>query len=108
MNKIKWEQKETRDNKEDFRVSGVITDSNKNSISYSLAARPKRNTNLYIGQVSFRFGFAMRTVAQKEFGNVTDAQDFVESEFGRISSMLDGLVKSQMQDVLLDILKQAD
>ncbi len=106
-NKIKWESKKNRSDTPDFRAKGFIVDVNGDELSYSLAARPDRKTGLYIGQIRFSLGFSLMTVARKNgFSSVGDAINFVTEQFNAILVRFDGLVKSQMQDIGLEILKE--
>lgn len=91
----------------DYRTSGNIIDSNGDSIDWSVAARPKRRSDLYIGQVRMRVGFALMDIARRDdIENVESAMSFVETEFKNIMAKLNGLVKSQMQSVLLEMVKR--
>jgi len=105
--KIDWELDEDYEDGDllHYGASGKIVDTNGSSIGWSASARPKRHSNLYIGQINMRIGFALAAIArQDDFPNVQSAVNFVECQFANICSQFDGLVKSQMQKILLEII----
>lgn len=95
---MNWESTQiSRDGK--IRENANIT---LNQVPFELCARPKRKTDLFIGTVSAHFGFAKRTLLEKEFDTIEEAKVFVSSEFDKIETAIEGLVESQTTQFLLD------